>query len=66
MRHPSRGPGGVARQHPFVPVADAQAAFDAALEAGAEPIAQPTRVMEGVTTAVVRAPGGVIIGFSGP
>jgi hypothetical protein len=51
---------------PFVHVADAQAAFDAAVDAGAEPLAPPTRAMEGVTTAVVRAPGGVSIGFSGP
>ena len=27
---------------------------------------QPTRVMAGVTVAIVRAPGGVPIGFSGP
>ena len=26
----------------------------------------PTRVMEGVTVAIVRAPGGVAIGLSGP
>jgi len=26
----------------------------------------PERVMEGVTIAVVRAPGGIPIGFSGP
>jgi hypothetical protein len=26
----------------------------------------PDRVMEGVTIAIVRAPGGVPIGFSGP
>ena len=51
---------------PFVHVADAQAAFDAALREGAEEIQRPTRVMEGVTIAVVRAPGGVTIGLSGP
>lgn len=51
---------------PFVHVEDAQAAFDQAVDAGAEPIVPPTRVMEGVTTAIVRAPGGVRIGFSGP
>lgn len=51
---------------PFVHVEDAHAAFDSAIEAGAEVIAPPTRVMEGVTTAIVRAPGGVPIGFSGP
>jgi uncharacterized protein len=59
---PGEAPGSV----PFVHVADARAAFDAAIEAGAEPIAPPTRVMEGVTTAVIRAPGGVRIGISGP
>jgi uncharacterized protein len=51
---------------PYVHVEDCQAAFDRAVEAGAEPMLLPTRVMEGVTTAVVRAPGGVPIGFSGP
>lgn len=51
---------------PFVHVADAQEAFDAALRAGAEPVQPPERVMEGVTVAVVRAPGGVTIGLSGP
>jgi predicted enzyme related to lactoylglutathione lyase len=51
---------------PFVHVADAQAAFDSAVREGAEVISPPTRVMEGVTIAVVRAPGGVTIGLSGP
>lgn len=51
---------------PFVHVADAKAAFDAALREGAEAIQPPTFVMEGVTTAIVRAPGGVTIGLSGP
>jgi hypothetical protein len=36
------------------------------LNAGAEAIMPPTRVMEGVTIAIVRAPGGVPIGLSGP
>jgi predicted enzyme related to lactoylglutathione lyase len=51
---------------PYVHVADAQAAFDKAIGEGAEVIAAPHRVMEGVTLAIVRAPGGVVIGFSGP
>lgn len=59
---PPEVPGSI----PFVHVADAQAAFDSALRAGAEAVQIPTRVMEGVTTAIVRAPGGVIIGLSGP
>lgn len=69
-----QGGGGIRRVNapetpgtvPFVHVPDAQAAFDRAIDAGAEAIAPPTRVMEGVTTAIVRAPGGVPIGFSGP
>lgn len=51
---------------PYVHVADAQAAFEAALREGAEQVSPPQRVMAGVTIAVVRAPGGVVIGFSGP
>jgi hypothetical protein len=49
-----------------VHVADTQAAFDKALREGAEAVLPPTRVMEGVTIAVVRAPGGVPVGLSGP
>ncbi len=51
---------------PTVHVENTQAAYDAALRAGAEPVNPPTRVMEGVCIAMVRAPGGVLIGFSGP
>lgn len=60
--HPSEAPGSV----PFVHVADTRAAFQKALSEGAEEISPPSRVMEGVTIALVRAPGGVPIGFSGP
>lgn len=59
---PPEGPGSL----PYVHVADAQAAFDEAIREGAELMVPPTRVMEGVTIAIVRAPGGVPIGFSGP
>jgi len=51
---------------PYVHVADTEAAFDAALRAGAEAVHPPERVMEGVTVAQVRAPGGVRLGLSGP
>jgi predicted enzyme related to lactoylglutathione lyase len=60
--NPPEAPGST----PFIHVADAQAAFETALREGAEEISAPTRVTEGVTTAIVRAPGGVLIGFSGP
>lgn len=60
--HPTEAPGA----HPYVHVADTRAAFDAALQAGAEPVMPPDRVMKGVTIAIVRAPGGVVIGLSGP
>jgi uncharacterized protein len=51
---------------PYVHVADVQAAFDSAIREGAEAVHPPERVTEGVTVAIVRAPGGVLIGFSGP
>ena len=64
IRHtaPDEAPGST----PTVHVEDTQAAYDAALEAGAEPVSRPTRVMDGVCIAMVRAPGGVLIGLSGP
>lgn len=55
-------PGGM----PFVHVRSAADAFQRAVAAGAEPIQRPETIMPGVTLAVVRAPGGVPIGFSGP
>ena len=60
--NPPEVPGSI----PYVHVADVRAAFDKALRAGAEEMLGPTHVMEGVTIAIVRAPGGVPIGFSGP
>jgi predicted enzyme related to lactoylglutathione lyase len=51
---------------PTVHVEDTQAAYDAALAAGAEAASPPTKIMDGVCIAMVRAPGGVLIGFSGP
>lgn len=68
------GGGGIRRNNPpeipgsipYIHVQDAQAAFDKALAEGAEEMLSPMRVMEGVTVAIVRAPGGVPIGFSGP
>ena len=64
IRHtaPDEAPGST----PTVHVENTQAAYDAALQAGAEPVSPPTRVMDGVCIAMVRAPGGVLIGFSGP
>ena len=59
---PSERPGSL----PYVHVADARDAFDRAIREGAEQIMAPTPIMPGVTLAIVRAPGGVAIGFSGP
>ncbi|HEX6532952.1 MAG TPA: VOC family protein [Gemmatimonadaceae bacterium] len=58
---PSEPPGSI----PFVHVADVHAAFEKALAEGAVEVTPPTRVTEVVTIGVVRAPGGVLIGFSG-
>jgi predicted enzyme related to lactoylglutathione lyase len=60
--NPSEAPGSSFTVH----VADTRAAFEKALREGAEAIQPPTPVMPGVTIAVVRAPGGVPVGFSGP
>jgi uncharacterized protein len=59
-------PAEVTGSLPFVHVPDAHAAFERAIRQGAEEMLAPERVMEGVTIAIVRAPGGVPIGFSGP
>jgi len=59
--NPPEIPGSI----PYIHVADCQASYDKALREGAEEMLSPTRVMEGVTVAIVRAPGGVPIGLSG-
>ena len=51
---------------PIVHVADAHEAYEEALRGGGESVSAPERVSDGVTVALVRAPGGVLIGFSGP
>lgn len=60
--NPPEIPGSI----PYIHVADCQASYDKALKEGAAEMLSPTRVMEGVTVAIVRAPGGVPIGLSGP
>lgn len=60
--NPPEIPGSI----PYIHVADCQASYDKALKEGAEEMLSPTKVMDGVTIAIVRAPGGVPIGFSGP
>ena len=60
--NPPEVPGSI----PYVNVADTRAAFEKALREGAEEMFPPERIMEGITIAIVRAPGGVAIGFSGP
>lgn len=59
---PNESPGSSFTVH----VADAHEAYAQALTEGAEAVTPPFRVMEGVTIAVVKAPGGVRVGFSGP
>jgi predicted enzyme related to lactoylglutathione lyase len=60
--NPPEVPGSI----PYVHVADAHAAFEKALQEGAQEMLAPERIMEGVTIALVRAPGGVAIGLAGP
>ena len=60
--NPAEAPGSSFTVH----VADTRASFEKALREGAESMVPPTPIMPGVTIAVVRAPGGVPVGFSGP
>lgn len=60
--NPPEMPGSI----PYVHVADARAAFEKALQEGAQEMLAPERIMEGITIAIVRAPGGVPIGLAGP
>lgn len=74
FQYSSEGGGGIRKVErdespdalPYVQVSDVQAAYAEALAAGAEPVQPPDRIMEGVTIAIVRAPGGVVIGINGP
>lgn len=59
---PGESPGAT----PTVHVENTQQAYDAALAAGAEGVHPPEKVMDGVCIAQVRAPGGPLIGLSGP
>jgi predicted enzyme related to lactoylglutathione lyase len=60
--NPPEVPGSI----PYVQVPDARAAFEKAVSAGAEVMMPPERITDTVTIAIVRAPGGVPIGFAGP
>src|SRR2546427_9498190 len=74
VAYSDQGGGGIRKTNPSetpgssfsVHVADTRAAFEQALREGAEEVLPPTPVMPGVTIAVVRAPGGVPVGFAGP
>lgn len=69
-----KGGGGIRKNNereqpgsmPFVHVADVQASFADAIREGAEEVLAPNKVMEGVCVAIVKAPGGIMMGFSGP
>jgi predicted enzyme related to lactoylglutathione lyase len=59
---PQEAPGTV----PYIQVGNVKKAFDRAVKAGADVMMPPSPVMEGLHIAIVRAPGGVAIGFAGP
>jgi hypothetical protein len=59
-------PDELPRSAPTVRVENTQETYDGALAAGAESVSPPAMIIEGVCIAMVRAPGGVLIGMSGP
>jgi len=59
-------PGEAPRVTPYISTKDVGAQLKKALAAGAQHIMGPETVMPGVTLAVVQAPGGIMMGFSGP
>jgi predicted enzyme related to lactoylglutathione lyase len=59
---PAEMPGTI----PYVQVASVKAAFAKALKAGAEEMMAPEAIMDDLSIAIVRAPGGVPIGLAGP
>jgi uncharacterized protein len=59
-------PGEAPGSTPSVHVEDTDDAYETALAEGAESVQAPETIMEGVRVAMVRAPGGLLIGFSGP
>ena len=69
-----KGGGGIRRNEPpeapgtipYVNVADVHVSFAKALREGAEEMLAPEKVMEGLLIAIVKAPGGVVIGLAGP
>jgi uncharacterized protein len=69
-----KGGGGIRPTHrgedpctvPYVQVGNVKATFAKAIREGASEILAPGNVMPDLVIAVVRAPGGVMIGFAGP
>lgn len=51
---------------PYVQVANVKSSFDKAIREGGEGVMAPERIMNDLVIAVVRAPGGVMIGLAGP
>jgi len=59
-------PGEAESTVPYVQVANVQKTFDKAIGAGATELMAPTPIMNDLVIALVRAPGGIMIGFAGP
>jgi predicted enzyme related to lactoylglutathione lyase len=59
-------PGEAESTIPYVQVADVHKTFEKAVGGGATQIMAPERIMPDLVIAIVRAPGGISIGFAGP
>lgn len=62
----STRPGEAPRVTPYITTQNVGALLKKALAAGAKHIMGPDTVAPGITLAVVEAPGGIMMGFSGP
>jgi predicted enzyme related to lactoylglutathione lyase len=59
-------PGEPENTTPYVQVADVHKVFAKAIGAGATQVMGPERIMPDLVIAIVRAPGGICVGFAGP
>jgi predicted enzyme related to lactoylglutathione lyase len=59
-------PGEAENTIPYVQVTNVHKTFEKAISGGATQMMPPERIMPNLVIAIVRAPGGIVVGFAGP